>query len=76
MGSLNGTGLAAGHVYSVVGYDEQSRLFSSVDTNKVMQLEPTQGDCFIEISANQIETNFHQSIMETHNDILWSVLTL
>jgi len=76
MGSLNGTGLAAGHVYSVVGYDEQTRLFSIVDTNKVMELEPTRGDGFIKISAEQIKAHFHQSIVETHNDILWSVLTL
>lgn len=76
MGTLNGTGLAAGHVYSVVGYDEQSRLFSIVDTNKVMELKPTRGDGFIEISAEQIKAYFHQSIVETHNDILWSVFSL
>ena len=76
MGSLNGTGLAAGHVYSVVGYDEQSRLFTIVDTNKVMELEPMQGDGFIKISADQIKAYFSQSVVETHNDILWSVLAL
>ncbi|QDV85415.1 hypothetical protein TBK1r_43950 [Stieleria magnilauensis] len=76
MGTLNGTGLAAGHVYSLVGYDEQSRLFSIVDTNKVMELEPTRGDGFIEISAGQIKAYFHQSIVETHSDILWSVFSL
>ncbi|MEM6468004.1 MAG: C2 family cysteine protease [Planctomycetota bacterium] len=76
MGGLNGTGLAAGHVYSVVGYDAQSRLFSIVDTNKVMELEPTQGDGFIEVSAEQIKAYFSQSVVETHADILWSVFAL
>ncbi|QDU05718.1 hypothetical protein V6x_54590 [Gimesia chilikensis] len=57
-------------------YDEQAKLFSTVDTNKVMGKEPTHSDGYIQISAEQLKAYFSQSVVETHNNILWSVLTL
>ena len=70
------TGLANSHAYSVVGYDKDAGIFTVVDPNKVMELQPTQGDGIIHVTAGQIRANFMQSIVETENDILWSVFSL
>ena len=74
--SLEGTGLSDSHAYSVVGYDRETGLFTIVDPNKVMEFEPTRGDGFIQISAEQIKAYFSESIVETHSDIFWSVFSL
>ena len=71
-----GTNLSYNHVYSLVGYDRESKLFTVVDPNKNMSIRPESGDGYIRVTASQIKELFAWSYEETDEDIFWSVFSL